>query len=300
MTSNFEHIEMLEQLSKDEQEKLSSAWIDFYRIIKTLRSPDGCPWDRKQTAKSLAPNLIEESYELVEAIDNDDLENMREEIGDIFLVAGMIAHINAESNKFTLVDVISEVSEKLVRRHPHVFGDVKKEDPDEVIELWNHIKKNVEKDGNEFESINDTIPRSLPPLERAFKIQKKVAKVGFDWDNLQSVKDKVTEELAELDECIHNLPEKTQDGSTSSDLQMNNLQAAVEEEIGDVLFSIINLARHLKVEPAVALHKTNQKFADRFRYIEEKMHQEQRSMDTSEFSRMDELWEEAKIRLQNL
>ena len=287
MTSNFEHIEMLEQLSKDEQEKLSSAWIDFYRIIKTLRSPDGCPWDRKQTAKSLAPNLIEESYELVEAIDNDDLENMREEIGDIFLVAGMIAHINAESNKFSLADVISEVSEKLVRRHPHVFGDIKKENPDEVVELWNHIKKNVEKDGSEFESINDTIPRSLPPLERAFKIQKKVAKVGFDWDNLQSVKDKVTEELTELDMCIQNNTGTTQ-------------QAAVEEEIGDVLFSIINLARHLKVEPAVALHKTNQKFADRFRYIEEQMHQEQRSMDTSEFSRMDELWEEAKIRLKNL
>jgi len=156
-----------------------------------------------------------------------------------------------------------------------------------VIELWNHIKKNVEKNGSEFESINDTIPRSLPPLERAFKIQKKVAKVGFDWDNLQSVKDKVTEELTELDMCIQNNTGTTQ-------------QAAVEEEIGDVLFSIINLARHLKVEPAVALHKTNQKFADRFRYIEEQMHQEQRSMDTSEFSRMDELWEEAKIRLKNL
>lgn len=287
MTSNFEHIEMLEQLSEDEQEQLSSAWIDFYRIIKTLRGPEGCPWDRKQTAKSLAPNLIEESYELVEAIDNNDLENVREEIGDIFLVAGMIAHINAESNKFSLTDVISEVSEKLVRRHPHVFGDVKKENPEEVIELWNHIKKNVEKDGSEFESINDSIPRSLPPLERAFKIQKKVAKVGFDWDNLQSVKDKVTEELAELDVCIQKSTEKTH-------------QTEIEEEIGDVLFSIINLARHLKVEPAVALHKTNQKFADRFRYIEEQMHQEQRSMDTSEFDRMDELWEEAKNRLKNL
>ncbi|MDZ7793386.1 MAG: nucleoside triphosphate pyrophosphohydrolase [Spirochaetia bacterium] len=287
MTSNFEHIEMLEQLSKDEQEQLSTAWIDFYRIIKTLRSPDGCPWDRKQTAKSLAPNLIEESYELVEAIDNNDVENIREEIGDIFLVAGMIAHINAESNKFSLAEVISEVSVKLVRRHPHVFGDVKKENPDEVIELWNHIKKNVEKNGSEFESINDSIPRSLPPLERAFKIQKKVAKVGFDWDNLQSVKDKVTEELAELDACIQDLNNPAQ-------------QAAVEEEIGDVLFSIINLARHLKVEPAVALHKTNQKFADRFRYIEEQMYLEQRSMDKSEFDRMDELWEEAKIRLKNL
>ncbi len=284
MTSKFENIEMLEQLSKDEQEELSSAWIDFYRIIKTLRGPEGCPWDRKQTAKSLAPNLIEESYELVEAIDNNDIENVREEIGDIFLVAGMIAHINAETNRFSLADVISEVSEKLVRRHPHVFGDVKKDNPEEVIELWNHIKKNVEKDGSGFKSINDSIPRSLPPLERAFKIQKKVAKVGFDWDNLQNVKDKVSEELAELDENIQNTNKTTQ-------------QNDIEEEIGDVLFSIINLARHLKVEPAVALHKTNQKFADRFRYIEEQMHQEKRSMDKSEFNRMDELWEEAKTRL---
>ncbi|MFO7731615.1 MAG: nucleoside triphosphate pyrophosphohydrolase, partial [Spirochaetia bacterium] len=235
-------------------------------------------------AKSLAPNLIEESYELVEAIDNNDIENVREEIGDIFLVAGMIAHINAETNKFSLTDVISEVSEKLVRRHPHVFGDIKKENPEDVIELWNHIKKNVEKDGSEFESINDSIPRSLPPLERAFKIQKKVAKVGFDWDNLQSVKDKVAEEFEELDVSIQNGSETTQ-------------QNDIEEEIGDVLFSIINLARHLKVEPAVALHKTNQKFADRFRYIEEQMHQEKRSMDKSEFNRMDELWEEAKTRL---
>src|SRR6056297_513632 len=290
MPSNFDNIKILEQLDKDEQEKLTTAWIDFYRIIKTLRGPEGCPWDRKQTAKSLAPNLIEESYELVEAIDNNDLENVREEIRDIFLVAGMIAHINAESNKFTLADVISEVSEKLVRRHPHVFGDVKKENPDEVIELWNHIKKNVEKDGNEFESINDTIPRSLPPLERAFKIQKKVAKVGFDWENLQSVKDKVAEELAELEVCIQ----------SSTETAQNKTQDAVEEEIGDVLFSIINLARHLKVEPAAALHKTNQKFADRFRYIEEQMYLEQRNMDKSEFSRMDELWEEAKIILKNL
>src|SRR6056297_2268266 len=132
MNSQFDHIDKIENLSATEIEQLSSAFVDFYRILKTLRSPDGCPWDRKQTSKSLAPNLIEESYELVEAIDNDDLENMREEIGDIFLVAGMIAHINAETNKFSLTDVISEVSEKLIRRHPHVFGNFKKENSNEV------------------------------------------------------------------------------------------------------------------------------------------------------------------------
>src|SRR6056297_460974 len=239
MTSNFDNIKILEQLDKDEQEKLAAAWIDFYRIIKTLRGPDGCPWDRKQTAKSLAPNLIEESYELFEAIDKEDLENVQEEIGDIFLVAGMIAHINAETNKFSLADVISEVSKKLVRRHPHVFGDVEKKNPDEVIELWNHIKKNIEKDGSEFESINDSIPRSLPPLERSFKIQKKVAKVGFDWDNLQNVKDKVSEELAELDVCIHNFTDAMQHEAQAEDAQQKNIQDDIEEEIGDVLFSII-------------------------------------------------------------
>ncbi len=283
MNSYFDHIEKIQDLSAPEKEKLSTAFIDFYKIIKTLRSPDGCPWDRKQTPKSLAPNLIEESYELLDAIDNKDIPNIREEIGDIFLVVGMIAHIHSESEQFSLAEVLSEVSEKLVRRHPHVFGDIQKEDPDEVVELWNHIKKNVEKNGEGFESINDTIPRSLPPLERAYKIQKKVAKVGFDWQDIRGVKDKLSEELAELDECT-SYPEE-------------HLQADIEEEIGDVLFSIINVARHLKIEPAVALHKTNQKFAERFRYIEEAMHSEGKTMSKEEFDRMDELWEEAKSKL---
>src|SRR6056297_3033516 len=204
MESRFKHIDNLDELEEKERQELSLAFTDFYRIIKTLRGPVGCPWDKKQTPKSLAPNLIEESYELVEAIENNDIPNIREEIGDLFLVAGMISEIYSESNtdSFSLAHVLSEVSEKLVRRHPHVFGDIKKDDPEEVIELWNHIKKNVEKNGDSFESINDSIPRSLPPLERAFKIQKKVAKVGFDWENVLGAKDKLTEELAELDECI--------------------------------------------------------------------------------------------------
>jgi len=286
MESRFKNIGKLDKLQEKDREKLSLAFVDFYRIIKTLRGPVGCPWDRKQTSKSLAPNLIEESYELVEAIDNNDTANIREEIGDIFLVAGMIAQINAEQNNFTLSEVLSEVSDKLIRRHPHVFGDVVKDNPDEVVELWNHIKKNVEKDGTKFESMNDSIPRSLPPLERAYKIQKKVAKVGFDWDELQSVKDKLAEELAELDECTTH-PEQ-------------QIQEDIEKEIGDVLFSIINLSRHLNVDPTVALHKTNQKFVDRFRYIEKHMHSENRSMDSSEFTRMDELWEEAKQKLKDL
>jgi tetrapyrrole methylase family protein / MazG family protein len=286
MESRFKNIGKLDKLQEKDREELSLAFVDFYRIIKTLRGPVGCPWDRKQTSKSLAPNLIEESYELVEAIDNNDTANIREEIGDIFLVAGMIAQINAEQNNFTLSEVLSEVSDKLIRRHPHVFGDVVKDNPDEVVELWNHIKKNVEKDGTKFESMNDSIPRSLPPLERAYKIQKKVAKVGFDWDELQSVKDKLAEELAELDECTTH-PEQ-------------QIQEDIEKEIGDVLFSIINLSRHLNVDPTVALHKTNQKFVDRFRYIEKHMHSENRSMDSSEFTRMDELWEEAKQKLKDL
>ena len=286
MDSQFNNIQNLEQLSDTEKDDLSLAFSDFYRIIKTLRSPEGCPWDREQTPKSLAPNLIEESYELVEAIDNNDIENTREEIGDIFLVAAMIAQIHSEQDNFTLPEVLTEVSEKLVRRHPHVFGDVVKKNPDEVVELWNHIKKNVEKGRGNFESMNDSIPRSLPPLERAYKIQKKVAKVGFDWEELQNVKDKLSEELAELDEC-----------SAHSDQYIHE---NIEEEVGDVLFSIINLARHLKVDPAVALHKTNQKFVDRFRYIEQTMQKENRTMDASQFDRMDELWEEAKIRLKDI
>jgi tetrapyrrole methylase family protein / MazG family protein len=256
--------------------KTGEAFLRLFSIIKTLRGPEGCPWDKKQTPTSLAPSLIEESYEFIEAAGGKDRDNMREELGDIFLLVTMISYMQEQNNSFTVSEVLHDISDKLVRRHPHVFGDMKKEDAGEVIELWNQIKRDVE-NKKEVDSITEEIPRSYPPLERAYKLQKKVSRLGFDWDRSQEVTHKVIEELDELREELKN-------GSVSG----------TEEEIGDVLFSLVNLSRFLNIDPAVALHRTNQKFVKRFRYIEEKMKSAGKELSKDNFSLMDAFWNEAK------
>ncbi len=247
-------------------------------VIETLRSPEGCPWDRKQTPSSLAPNILEEAYEFIDALHNGDTANMREELGDLYLLVSMISYMQQQENSFSISEVLEEISEKLVRRHPHVFGDEKKEDPEEVVELWNSIKKNVE-NKKSVDSLTEKVPRTLPPLERSYKLQQKVAKVGFDWNDSTDVKKKVVEELQELIEVIES-------DETPGDRE--------EEELGDVLFSVVNLARFLEIDPAVALHKTNQKFVERFKYIEENMKADGRELSKENFTLMDRLWEEAK------
>lgn len=262
--------------------ELQESFFEFYRIVKTLRAPGGCPWDRKQTPGSLSPNLLEEVYELVDALENNDLANEREELGDIFLVTTMIATIGEENEKYSLSDVLREISEKLVRRHPHVFGDEVKEDPEEVVELWNHIKKNIEKKNEgKAESIFDKIPRTMPPLERSYKIQKKAAKVGFDWEKIEDVFVKLREEIVELEECL------VKHGSGSK-------HEEIENEVGDVLFSIINISRFLGIDPALALNRTNKKFLNRFAYIEENMKNSGDELSAENFDKMDRLWEESK------
>ncbi len=254
------------------------AFLRLFSIIKTLRGPDGCPWDKKQTPASLAPSLIEESYEFIEAAGDNNKDNMREELGDIFLLVTMISYMLEQDRSFSLSDVLHEISDKLIRRHPHVFGDMKKEDAGEVIELWKQIKRDVEKK-KEVDSITEEIPRSLPPLERAFMMQKKVSKVGFDWEKGEDVEKKIIEEIEEL-------KEELKDGHISG----------TEEEIGDILFSIVNFSRFLDVDPAIALHRTNQKFVTRFRYIEEKMKAAGKELSSDNFTMMDEFWNEAKKR----
>jgi len=264
----------------DESKRISDSFLNFYSIIRTLRGPDGCPWDKKQTPVSLGPSLLEEVYELVDAIENSDLTNTREELGDILLVTLMIAYIYEQNESFTLPEVLQDISAKLIRRHPHVFGDVTEDDPDRVIELWNHIKKNIEKNGLEEESIFDSIPRTMPPLERSYKIQKKASKAGFDWNYIQDVFDKLHEEIDELKELL--LVENERE------------PVKIEEEIGDVIFSVINISRFLKVDPAIALHRTNKKFLKRFAYIEKKMKEKNLELTSDNFDTMDLLWEQAK------
>lgn len=277
----MDYREILLQLSDKDASNITSSFLQLYNIIRTLRGPDGCPWDRKQTAKSLGPNLLEEVYEMIDAVENEDHENITEELGDIFLVTTMISYIFEQEKSLKLEDIFDGISEKLVRRHPHVFGDIVKENADEVVELWDHIKKNVEKKNVRMESILDSIPRTMPPLERAYKIQKKASKAGFDWDSVNDVIEKLHEELNELKDAVF------------SDTKSKNEQH-IEEEIGDVIFSIINISRFLKIDPALALHRTNGKFIERFHYIERKMAESNLELKKENFNIMDRLWEEKK------
>jgi len=267
-------------MNDNEKKHAADAFTSFLEVIATLRSPDGCPWDREQTAMSLRGDLIEEVYECIDAINAKDAHNLREELGDLFLLITMISYIAQQDEEFTVKDVLQEITEKLIRRHPHVFAETKQMKPDEVIVQWDEIKRDIEgKDRGK--STLDSVPASLPPLEKAYKYQKKAAKAGFDWTDKKEVSAKVYEELQELQDA-----EK---------LQKNN-RDEIEKELGDILFSVVNLCRHYKVDPAIALHRTNGKFYKRFCYVERGMKENGKSASPDELEYMEKLWNESKLR----
>lgn len=244
---------------------------DFVEIIEILRGPNGCPWDREQTLESLKPYLLEEAYEVMEAMD-DGGNNLKGELGDLLLQIVFQSSISKEKNEFTVDDVIDSICEKMIRRHPHVFGDLSNDiTTDEVLVNWEEIKSK-EKEHEERKSILDGIPKGLPALSRAEKIQKKVSKEGFDWNNIKDVLGKVKEEIIELEDEIN----------------LNNYEK-MEEELGDLYFSIVNLSRHLKINSELALNKANKKFEKRFRYVEKNCNLKESSLE-----KMEELWKEAK------
>jgi tetrapyrrole methylase family protein / MazG family protein len=250
-----------------------SAFKDLYDIIVKLRAPGGCPWDIEQTPSSLRGSLIEETYECLEAIDEKDPAHIAEELGDLFLLATMISYMHEQEGKFSVADALSNVGKKLIRRHPHVFGEVKVKDSAEVLENWAQIK--VEQEGRKpKDSVLDEVSGGLPPMDRAFKLQKKAAKTGFDWPDIDGVVDKIKEELDET-------------------LAAKNTEET-EEELGDLLFSVINLCRYLKVEPSAALNRTNNKFIERFKYVEKKMKETGQEMKKENLNIMDKYWNEAK------
>lgn len=245
-------------------------------VMKKLRSPEGCVWDIEQTHATLRRYIVEEVYEVLEAIDLQQGEALCEELGDLLLQIVFHARIAEEAKIFTMQQVIDGVTEKMVRRHPHVFGDISVRDAGEVVLNWDAIKK--QEHGHERPSVLDGIPKGLPSLMRAYKLQAKAAKVGFDWDTIEPVWDKVYEELDELkDACAQG-------------------QAAhMEAELGDVLFSVVNLARFLKIDGEVALNTTNNKFRQRFLYIEQVMKKNEWKWEKMSLKQLDLLWEEAKI-----
>ncbi|MDR2864683.1 MAG: nucleoside triphosphate pyrophosphohydrolase [Spirochaetaceae bacterium] len=281
-------------MTKDSFEKL-------YGIVKQLRSPEGCPWDREQNPSTLRGDLLEECYECVEAIGEGDPAHVKEELGDVFLLVTMISYMFEQEGHFTVAQAIETVCQKLIRRHPHVFGDTTVKDSAEVLQNWAKIK--VEIEGRKPKtSILDEVSRSLPPLERAYKLQKKAAKVGFDWDNTGEVFAKIHEELNETQEALREAEQqhKTQTDKASSDTQSATSStplpssAALEGELGDLLFSVINLCRFLHIDPALALQRTNAKFTNRFSYVEKRAKESNTEMTHKNIAAMNEFWNEAK------
>jgi len=261
------------------------AFERLYQTIKTLRAPGGCPWDIEQTPVSLRETLIEEAYETVEAINEGESGHVCEEIGDVFLNAVMLSYMYEQTGEFTVADSLDGVSDKLVRRHPHVFGKTegfagpesegRTDTAEKVLAQWDVIKRGVE--GRKADSVLDEVSKGMPALERAHKLQKKAAKIGFDWNSLDQVWAKVDEELGELREAI-----------------VDGDRGKIEDEFGDVLFAIVNIARHLKVDPGVALTSTNAKFTRRFRYVENAMKSAGLPLDKAHFREMDLYWDAAK------
>ncbi|GGG24742.1 nucleoside triphosphate pyrophosphohydrolase [Paenibacillus abyssi] len=252
----------------------------LHEIVQILRSPEGCPWDREQTHQSIRKNFIEETYEALEALDNDDPEGMREEFGDVILQVMLHSQMEEELGSFTVYDVIESLNEKLLFRHPHVFGDVDAGDAKAALSSWERMKAEEKRRKGidpQRQSVLDGIPPDLPALMKAYKLQKKASKVGFDWDHIDAVFAKVKEELAELREAASSgNPEE---------------QAA---ELGDLLFAVINVSRFLDADPEEALARTNRKFLKRFAYIEEQLRISGKTFDQTDLTEMDAWWEEAK------
>lgn len=251
-------------------------FMDLLDIIEKLRGEDGCPWDREQDHSSIKKCLIEECYEVLEAIDENDIDMLIEELGDVLLQIVFHSQIGSEEGFFTIQDVISSICNKMINRHPHVFGEVTAENSKEVIENWDKIKKQEQEIDNYTDELKH-VPKNLPSLMRAYKVQKKAAKVGFDWDNIEDAMNKIVEEYYEV-----------------KDVYKSEKEAKILEEIGDLIFSVVNVARFLDIDPENALNYTIDKFINRFEYIESTALSMGLDLNEMSLEEMDTLWEKAK------
>lgn len=250
---------------------------EFKRLVEIMhRLRKECPWDRKQTPQSLRQYILEEAHETVEAIDDSDWTELKKELGDLLLQIVFQAEIAREENRFSLEEIINHINEKLIRRHPHVFGDTRVKNAEQVKENWEQIKVKQEN----RKSLLEGVPRQLSALLRAQRLQDKAAQVGFDWEDVAGIFEKIEEELGELSDAIQDKnPEE------------------MEDEMGDLLFSLVNLSRHQQINAEDALRRTINKFVSRFQYIENKLQMQNKSVDKSSLEEMDKLWEEAKSQI---
>jgi tetrapyrrole methylase family protein/MazG family protein len=243
-------------------------------IMSALRSENGCPWDKEQTRESLKPFLIEETYEVLEALDEGDPQKIKEELGDLLFQIVFHCQLAKENGEFDMDDVIKKISDKMMARHPHVFGEAKFETSEEVLKQWEERKK---EEGKLRESILEGIPKELPSLLRAQRLQARAAKVGFDWKRVEDVMEKLDEEIKEFRDALKSKEQKE-----------------IEDELGDIFFVLVNISRFVGVNPEDALRKTISKFISRFRYIEMKAADAGKSLSEMTMEEMDALWDEAK------
>lgn len=253
------------------------AILSLTALMRKLRSPDGCPWDREQTMRSLTPFIIEEAYEVVSAIDSGDMEHIKEELGDLLFQVIFVSQIADETDNFTLADVMEGSIKKMVGRHPHVFGESRAETSEAVLKQWAEIKKAEKKGKGKTEGCLAGVPEELPALLRAHKISQKAAKTGFDWKSVDEVLEKLDEETSEFKEAVRG--RKTEE---------------MEEELGDMLFTMVNIGRFLEVNPEDALRRTISKFISRFHHVEKSIIQKGDDLSTAGMSEMERLWQEAK------
>lgn len=248
-------------------------FYDLVELMRKLRDKDGCPWDREQTHESLKPYLVEETYEVIDAIDSKDAVRLKEELGDLLFQVLFHSQIAREEGEFDIADVIRACLEKMTSRHPHVFGEERLKTAEEVIKVWHQIKVAEGKEA----SVLGSLPRHLPALQKAQKVQKKASRVGFDWERVEDVIAKIEEELGEVKEAM-----------------AQGRQEEVEEEVGDLLFAAANLSRFLKINPEEALHKTIEKFVDRFKRVEAQLASRGKDIEHCTLEEMDMIWESIK------
>lgn len=312
--------EILDKLKEKFSEiKDNYSWQELVEIFYFLRSDQGCPWDQKQTHQSLRSNMIEEAYEAVEAIDDQSPERLKDELGDVLLQVIFHAQISSEQNEFTIQDVIDNLAQKLIRRHTHIFGQDTATNVQDALATWQNNKRKEKGQKLLADSVED-IPKSFPALSKAYKVQKRAAKAGFDWEKAEDTLVKIKEELTEVDAARNRLSEiqmqsidsvESQANPASPTAKNNQGQSAqvrhdqikdeaelnLEMEAGDLLFAVVNYLRHLNIDPEIALNRSTQKFQKRFRKVEELINQDNLQMENLNLEQLDQYWDQAKCQI---